>query len=82
MRMAKKNRPIAIPVLITNGTDTRWKLGVPGELNRTNAPTIKDATPAVVRAPCVGALISRMNNTNATMRKIIPNQLMGNTPMP
>src|SRR6185369_15392794 len=70
------------PKEITNGTETRWNCGTVAELNNTSAPTIKEATPAMVSAPWVGALISRMNSTNAVSRKIIPNQLTGKMPNP
>ena len=79
---AKTSSPRKTPVPTTSGTDTRWNCGVPGELKRTNAPTMNDATPAVVNAPWVGALMSSTNNTKAMMRKMMPNQLTLKTPIP
>src|SRR5688572_32782851 len=80
--MTMNNKPITTPVATTSGTDTRWNCGTPGELNNTSAPMINDATPAVVNAPWVGALMSKMNKINAVSKKMIPNQLTGSTPIP
>src|SRR5512145_1504015 len=80
--MTMNSSPMMKPVATTSGTETRWNCGTPGELNNTSAPTMNDVTPATVSAPCVGALISRMNNTKAVTRKRMPNQLTDNKPMP
>ena len=40
IRMVKNKAPIVMPVATTNGTDTRTKSGVPGELNNTSAPLV------------------------------------------
>jgi hypothetical protein len=73
---------LPIPVPITNGTETRKKEGVSGELNKTRAPTIKEVNPATVSAPCVGALTSSINKTKDVAIKANPNQLTGKIPRP
>ncbi len=80
VRTVANIKPIAMPTPTTSGTDTRSNCGTPGELNNTSPPIMKEATPAVVSAPCVGALISRMNRTKAVAIKIRPNQLTGRRP--
>jgi len=62
VRITKKIPAVARETPITSGTETRKKEGVPGELNSTREPTIRDATPAVVKAPWVGALISHQED--------------------
>ena len=56
------------PVVTTSGTETRGNPGGLTVLNKTRAPMTKDAAPAIVKAPCVGALTSKTNRMNATIR--------------
>ena len=70
------------PVVTTSGTETRGNPGGLTVLNKTRAPMTKDAAPAIVKAPCVGALTSKTNRMKATIKNRIPNQFTGKTPKP
>ena len=80
--MTKNPAAVNMAAPTTKGTETRWNWGVPGELNKTSAPTMKEANPAAVSAPCVGALISMKKSTKEVTKNTIPNQFTGSTPMP
>ena len=69
MKVAPRNSPIPT----TRKTETLAKLGTLAELNKTNPPAMNEAVPTTVKAPWVGALISKMYNTKA---------MTGNNPSP
>ena len=52
------------------------------EVARIKAPVIKEMTPAMVKPPRAGVLISRINKIKARVRNSKPNQLTGRIPSP
>ena len=69
------------PVMTTSGTETRGNPGGLTVLNKTKAPMTKDAAPAIVKAPCVGALTSKTNRMKATIKNRFQTSLPAELPI-